>query len=132
LQLFKRIGVTVAATTAAFGMLLSASATAQADAVSASPAAASVDCDWAPGGKPTGAKMTTTKSIRLRYGPAARCGFIGWNDMPVPTKLTAICKYRNPDSGNIWYYAQPANTSWDPGWIYSGNVTVGSGTTRNC
>ncbi|MFF6787328.1 hypothetical protein [Streptomyces sp. NPDC012510] len=52
--------------------------------------------------------------------------------MDVDTRLWAVCKYRNPDSGNTWYYVDPANSSWRNGWIYSGNVQVGSGTIRNC
>jgi hypothetical protein len=132
LRLFQRLGTAVAATAAALAALLSASATAQADAASASQAPASVDCNWDHGGEPTGVTMTTTKSIRLRFGPAAGCEFIGWWDMPVPTTLKAICRYRNPDSGNTWYYVQPKDSSWDPGWIYSGNVKVGSGTIPYC
>ena len=132
MQLFKGLGVAVAATAAAFALLTPASASASTQPDAVPWAAAAVDCTWAPGGNPTAVKMTTTKSIRLRYGPAAGCGFIGWNDMPVPTTLKAICKYRNPDSGNMWYYVQPSDSSWDPGWIYSGNGRVGSGSIRNC
>ncbi|SDZ06929.1 hypothetical protein SAMN05216215_10455 [Saccharopolyspora shandongensis] len=133
MRLFQRLGIAVAATAAALATLLSASATAQPDTVSAPQAPAGVDCTWTPGGDPTSVTMTTTKSIRLRFGPAAGCNFIGWNDMPVPTTLKAICKYRNPDSGNTWYYVKAVGEeSWDPGWIYSGNVKDVSGTIRNC
>ncbi|MFE7428766.1 MULTISPECIES: hypothetical protein [unclassified Streptomyces] len=76
--------------------------------------------------------IVTTKSIKLRYGPAAGCGFIGLSDMSVPTQLWAVCKYRNPDSGNTWYYVDPDESTWRKGWIYSGNVKVGSGTIPNC
>ncbi|MBB3074266.1 hypothetical protein [Streptomyces violarus] len=43
-----------------------------------------------------------------------------------------MCKYRNPDSGNTWYYVDPDDTDWRKGWIYSGNVKVGSGTIPSC
>ena len=132
MRLFQRLGTAVAVTAAALATMLSASTTAQADAVSASQGTTAAACsEWAPGHQPTSVRMTTTKSIKLRWGPAADCDFIGFWDMPVPTTLKAICKYRNP-AGNIWYYVQPVNTDWDPGWIYSGNVTIGSGTIRNC
>ncbi|MGI5422003.1 hypothetical protein [Actinomadura luteofluorescens] len=35
------------------------------------------------------------------------------------------CKFVN-DTGNTWYYVcpePPAGEYWDPGWIFSGNVT---------
>ncbi|MGX1567095.1 hypothetical protein [Streptomyces sp. NPDC055509] len=132
MQLFKGLGVTIAATAAAFAMLPAASATAQADTVSAPQAPAAVNCNWDPSGSGGSVSLVTTKEIRLRYGPAARCGFIGWSDMGVPTQLWAVCKYRNPDSGNTWYYVDPADSTWRNGWIYSGNVDVGSGSIRNC
>lgn len=132
MQLFKRLGVAISATAAAFAMVPSASAAVQADTMSAPPAPAAVNCDWNLNKDTTGVTLTTTKSIKLRYGPAAGCEFIGWWDMPVPTKLWAVCKYRNPDSGNLWYYVEPYDTSWDRGWIYSGNVKVGSGTIPTC
>lgn len=132
LQLFKGLGVAIGATAAAFAMMPPASAAAQADTISARQAPAAVNCNWDPSGGTTGVSIVTTKSIRLRYGPAAGCDFIGWSNMGVPTQLWAVCKYRNPDSGNTWYYVDPDDTDWRKGWIYSGNVKVGSGTIPNC
>ncbi|MDQ0745784.1 hypothetical protein QF034_000015 [Streptomyces africanus] len=132
MQLFKGLGMAIAATAAAFAMMPSASAAAQADTMSAPPAPAAVNCDWNPTKSTTGVSLTTTKEISLRYGPAASCPFIGWDDMDVPTLLWAVCKYRNPDSGNTWYYTDPNEASWARGWIYSGNVKVGSGTIPSC
>ncbi|OKJ32528.1 hypothetical protein AMK22_23050 [Streptomyces sp. CB01580] len=91
-----------------------------------------MNCNWDPNRGTTGVSIVTTKSIKLRYGPAAGCGFIGLSDMSVPTQLWAVCKYRNPDSGNTWYYVDPDESTWRKGWIYSGNVKVGSGTIPNC
>ncbi|MFE0776866.1 hypothetical protein [Streptomyces sp. NPDC058861] len=91
-----------------------------------------MNCSWDPTGSGGSVGMRTTKEIRLRYGPAAGCGFIGWSNMDVDTRLWAVCKYRNPDSGNTWYYVDPAESSWRNGWIYSGNVKVDAGTIKNC
>jgi hypothetical protein len=132
LRLFKGLGVAVAATAAVFATGSPTAAAAQADTMSAPQAPAAVNCNWNLSKDTTGVTLTTTKSIKLRYGPAAGCNFIGWWDMPVPTKLWAVCKYRNPDSGNLWYYVEPYETSWDRGWIYSCNVNVGSGTIPTC
>lgn len=130
MHLFKGIGVAITATAAAFALLPSTSAAAQPNTDAVTPAA--VNCDWDPSRGTTGVSVVTTKSIRLRYGPASGCGFIGWTDMDVPTQLWAVCKYRNPDSGNTWYYVDPSDTSWRDGWIYAGNVRVGSGTIPSC
>lgn len=124
------IGVGVSSATAqAVGV---SSATAHAVAVPVSPTPAAVNCNWDPSRGTTGVSIVNTKSIRLRYGPAARCDYIGDWDMPVPTQLWAKCQFRNPDSGNIWYYVDPNDTTWRNGWIYAGNVKVGWGTIPTC
>lgn len=132
LQLSKGLGAALVVTATAFAMLPSASAAAQTDTSSAPQAPAAVNCNWNPTGSGGGVGMRTIKAIRLRYGPAAGCDFIGLSNMDMDTRLWAVCKYRNPDSGNTWYYVDPADSSWRNGWIYSRNVKVDAGTIENC
>ncbi|MES9539572.1 hypothetical protein [Actinomadura sp. NPDC000600] len=71
------------------------------------------------------AALRTNKPMKLREGPSVTCDPIGWTSMPKSQKLWVRCKFVN-DARNTWYYVRPeppAGEYWDPGWIYSGNVT---------
>ncbi|MFC6880821.1 MULTISPECIES: hypothetical protein [Actinomadura] len=97
---------------------------AQADATPQPETAAGPSCGWQPSTN-GGGSMRTNKPMFLRDGPAAACDTMGWDPMSTGQLLWVRCKTRN-DSGNTWYYVRPeppAGEYWDPGWIYSGNVT---------
>ena len=118
-----RLGLT---TVAAIGLGVGAAASPvqAAQTAPARPAVAGPNCGWTPATNGSGS-MRTDKPMKLRDGPSATCDTIGWTSMPTNQKLWARCKFVN-DAGNTWYYVRPeppAGEYWDPGWIFSGNVT---------
>ncbi|MFE2147569.1 hypothetical protein ACFXA3_38570 [Streptomyces sp. NPDC059456] len=71
------------------------------------PQTAADNCDWKPTRDAGNVQVLNTKEIRLRYGPASTCGFIGWNDMDLYKQLWVVCKTVN-NAGSLWYYVDPA------------------------